>query len=243
MTRSKWMLLVTGLLLIGGAAGALSRLKTVQHLGKPGLRVTRVDESGRLRIELPERVGNMTSTNVEPTALEVATLPKDTTFGKRLYTSPDGFQIFTSVVMMGSDRTSIHKPEFCLEAQGWQIVRRETSAVHIERPHAYDLPVRKFITGQVVRGANGGTTRWGGVYAFWFVAEDHVTASHLTRMKWITYDLLTRGVLPRWAYVSCFVTCPAGREEAAFERVRQFIAAAVPEFQVATVPPVVAVAP
>ena len=239
MTRVKWMLLVSGLLLIAGAAGLLLRLKAVQHLGKPGLRVTRVDGTERLRIELPERVGNMTSTNVEPTALEVATLPKDTTFGKRLYQSPDGFQVFTSVVLMGSDRTSIHKPEFCLEAQGWQIVRRETSAVHIERPHAYDLPVRKFVTGQVVRGANGGGTRWGGVYAFWFVAEDHVTASHFMRMKWITHDLLTRGVLPRWAYVSCFAACAAGGEEAAFVRVKEFIAAAVPEFQVATVPPVV----
>ncbi len=237
MTRAKWILLVLTLALIGGAAGLLLRLKAVQRLGNPGLRVARVDDRGHLRIELPDRVGDMTSSNVEPTALEVSPLPKDTTFGKRLYESADGFQIFTSVVLMGSDRTSIHKPEFCLEAQGWQIVTRETSAVQIQRPHPYDLPVRKFVTGQVVRGADGRSARWGGVYAFWFVAEDHVTASHFARMKWITHDLLTRGVLPRWAYVSCFATCPSGREEATFERIRRFIAAAVPEFQVATVPP------
>jgi hypothetical protein len=48
---------------------------------------------------------------------------------------------------------------------------------------------------------------------------------------WLTArDVLTTGSLPRWAYVSYFVMCPPGFEQAAFERLKPFIAAATPEF-------------
>jgi hypothetical protein len=43
--------------------------------------------------------------------------------------------------------------------------------------------------------------------------------------------LLRTGELQRWAYVSVFAVCAPGQEDAAFERIKRFIAAAVPEFQ------------
>jgi len=51
----------------------------------------------------------------------VDTLPRDTSFGQRRYRSPDGAVTQVNVVLMGSDRTSMHKPQFCLEGAGWQI--------------------------------------------------------------------------------------------------------------------------
>jgi hypothetical protein len=42
---------------------------------------------------------------------------------------------------------------------------------------------------------------------------------------------LRTGVLQRWAYVTCFSVCQPGQEEATFNRMKEFLAAAVPEFQ------------
>ena len=88
-----------------------------------------------------------TSEAVEVDKATLGWLPQDTSFGQRLYRAPDGFEASVNVVLMGSDRTSLHKTEFCLEGQGWRIDRgasRETT-VHMDRPYPYDLPVMKFI--------------------------------------------------------------------------------------------------
>ena len=44
-------------------------------------------------------------------------------------------------------------------------------------------------------------------------------------------DSLRHGVLQRWAYVSYFAYCWPGQEDATFARMKQLIAASVPEFQ------------
>ena len=43
--------------------------------------------------------------------------------------------------------------------------------------------------------------------------------------------LFRTGVLQRWAMISYFAVCAPGQEEATFERLKKFIAASAPEFQ------------
>ena len=79
-------------------------------------------------------------------------------------------------------------------------------------------------------------TRARGIYVYWFVADNELTADHLQRMWWMARDLVRTGTLQRWAYVGCFATCLPGGEQPTFERMKQFIAAAAPEFQLAAGP-------
>jgi hypothetical protein len=44
--------------------------------------------------------------------------------------------------------------------------------------------------------------------------------------------------MQRWAYVICYTVCPLGEEEAVYDRMKAFIAASVPEFQIASGPPI-----
>jgi hypothetical protein len=74
------------------------------------------------------------------------------------------------------------------------------------------------------------------VFVYWFVADGLLTARHTDRMWWMAKDLLSNGVLERWAYVMCFSACLPGQEDATFGRLKQFIASATPEFQL-TPPP------
>ena len=101
----------------------------------------------------------------------------------------------------------------------------------MDRPYPYDLPVTKFIATREVT-VNGRTLSVRGIYVLWFVADsDEYTARHWQRMWWMARDLLCTGVLQRWASIGYFAHCAPGGEDAAFERMKKFIAASAPEFQ------------
>jgi hypothetical protein len=232
MNKQTWIILVVALGLMGGTAALLTRLQTGQKLGKPAVKTSPIPGSVRLKVELPEKVLDYTSKAIEVDKGVLEWLPPDTSFGQRVYQAPDGFEAMINVVLMGSDRTSIHKTEFCLEGQGWRIDQGASfqTTVHMERPYPYDLPVMKFVaTREVTIGGERQTAR--GIYVLWFVADDEITGRHWQRMWWMARDLLRSGVLQRWASIGCFASCAPGQEEAAFARMKQFISASVPEFQ------------
>ena len=115
MNRQKWILLIVALAMIGAVAGTLAHTKAQMRLGKPGLRASRIEGSRRLDIHLPERVLNYDSTNIPTDKVAFETLPDDTSFAQRQYAvvgdADSRFDLM--VVLMGTDRTSIHKPQFC----------------------------------------------------------------------------------------------------------------------------------
>ncbi len=228
MMRAKVVFAITAALILA-VGGVLSWWRTHQRLGTPGV-----------RLELPEQVLDYQSQKGEITQGELVTLPKDTSFARRFYYhvrngETNGF-IQLNIVLMGADRTSIHKPQYCLTTQGWQIQDQAELVIPMEKPKAYDLPVMRMIAGGIQRipQADGSFLNIPvkGVYIYWFVDENKLTASHRERMWYMAKDLVTTGVLQRWAYVSCFAACQPGKEEAAYRELSRFLAAAVPEFQI-----------
>jgi len=232
MTRQKWILFVVALAMIGGGALMLNRLKTHQRLGRPGVKTSPTADGKRLEVDLPEHVLNYDSVAV-PT--DLGGLPRDTSFGQRHYTAVDNpndkFQL--NVVLMGTDRTSIHKPQFCLKGTGWDIDDAESAedTVRMTRPYPYDLPVMKILTTPRQVLMDGGYQTIRGIDVYWFVAEDQLTGSHWVRMRNSATHLLRTGELQRWAFVFCFTTCRPGEEKATYEHMCKFLAASVPEFQ------------
>lgn len=231
MKSGKILIFVVVLALIGGGAGALTWLKQNQRLGEPGIRATAVPGSIKMDFDLPAQVLDFTSKKEtqDPTVLD--TLPKDTSYAQRLYTATNGFWVNANIILMGTDRTSIHKPEFCLPGQGWQINQKTNVEITIPGTHPYALRVAKWTISNVLRGADGQKQGVSGLYVFWFVAKNEQTVDHEQRIWWLTRDLLTTGVLQRWAYVSYFTICAPGQEDAAFDEIKNLIAASVPEFQ------------
>ena len=233
MNKQKWIILIASLGLIGGAAGLLADLRANQKLGQPAVKTSPITNSVRLHVDLPERVLDYTSEELEVDKRTFEWLPADTSYGQRLYKAPDGFEVSVNVVLMGSDRTSLHKTEFCLEGQGWRIDRNVSceTTIPMDRPYRYDLPVMKFIATREGKDQDRSFTARG-VYVVWFVADgDQYTPRHWQRMWWMARDLLRTGVLQRWAMISYFAVCAPGQEEATFERLKKFITVSAPEFQ------------
>lgn len=239
MNKQKFILLLLALAMMGGSALTLNHLRADQRLGRPGIKTAVIPGSRRLNVFLPERVLYYDSTNVptDPGVLEG--LPHDTSFAQRIYaaTNDDADQLDFMVVLMGTDRTSIHKPQFCLQGSGWDFNDEDSrpDTIRISSPRPYDLPVTKMSMTRPVNEA-GQTATVSGIYVYWFVADGQITGSHWTRMWSSATHLLRTGELQRWAYIGCLGVCRPGQEAATYARMKKFIAACVPEFQLTAGP-------
>jgi len=230
--NQKWLILCSVLVLIAATGGALTWLKKHQKLGQPGITATPIPGSVAMKIELPAKVLDFTSTNVPESEIELGYFPKDTSFVERMYTSSDDpFGISGTIILMGADRTSIHRPEYCLAGQGFTCDDKEVVKIPVEGPRPYQLPVAKWKVSRLVQQPDGHNVKISGVYVFWFVAENEQTTGIVQFQCYLVRDLLLKGVLQRWAYISYFAPCLPGQEEVTFARMKKLIAASVPEFQ------------
>jgi Protein of unknown function (DUF3485) len=232
MNTQKPVLFLSALLLMGGGAGLLGYMHGHQRLGRPAIETRPIPGTNRLEILLPQRVLDYQAKPIPVDDVTMAYLPKDTSITERRYTAPDGFSVQVNVVLMGADRTSLHKPQFCLAGIGWNIEGSVSSEerIHIGGTHPYDLPVMKLIARKTL-DIQGRHLDARGVYVYWFVADGERTAEHWQRMWWMARDLIRTGVLQRWAYISFFSICPPGQEEATYQRMTKLIAAAAPKFE------------
>jgi hypothetical protein len=237
------VIFVVAAVMIAGTGGLLAFMQKNQRLSKPGVKVVPVpiygihgQLVGSNSIYMPEKVPGFTSQTrpIDDKILEW--LPRDTTYGQRIYQGADGFEAALSVVLMGLDRTSIHRPQFCLPAQGWVIDNGEQRAVPMKEPYPYSLPVMLLKSHTERALPDGRKIKGNSVFVYWFVSEDQVMAVHEDYMWSITKHLLLKGELQRWAYVSCFVVCSEGGEEQAFQRIQELIASVIPQFQTAAGP-------
>jgi hypothetical protein len=232
MNRRQWVMAFCAVAIVGGTALTLRWLKDNQKLGPPGVKTSPIPGRINCVVELPEKVLDYQSRWIDADPVATNALPPDTSFGQRLYTAPDGFPVALNVVLMGTDRTSFHKPQYCLTGQGWHIDQTESTTIAMDRPSRYLLPATKLTVARQEMRDNQPVT-WRGIYVYWYVTDRALSGdqSGFQRMWWMAKDLLTTGVLQRWAYVTCFVVCQPGQEDLAYERLKRFMAAAVPEFQ------------
>ncbi len=130
---------------------------------------------------------------------EYEQLPKDTEFVKSSYTNAAGDRVFASVVLSGTARDSIHRPQRCLKGQGYNLDGEYNLDVPIDG--RAPLKVRVIKTSRIYRTAEG-TIPYYGYYAYWFVGQERETPSHLRRMFWLAWDRVVRSTANRWAYIS-----------------------------------------
>lgn len=229
MKIKEWKIPAAGLALMAAAAVFLSWWSANQRLGKPGIRVVSArGGEGALEIAFPDSVLDYEGKTLPVSEVEKNVLPPDTTISKHLYTAAtDQFGVMLMGVLMGTDRTSIHQPEFCLRGMGCKIVKSELDdVVKVKGTKSYDLPVAVLRIEKEIEGRV-----YPGFYVYWFVADGLTTARHWERMWWMAKGLFATGELQRWAYVSCLALSRPGSEETSLNRVKEFLAHAVPKFQ------------
>ena len=174
---------------------------------------------------MPIRLTGFESRSLGITEEELRVLPDDTTFGRRWYVDEaDRFDAMLAVVVMGTDRSSLHRPEQCLGAQGVTITARETIRLQTSMGELEVLRCNGL--APATANSNGKHTR--AVFAYLFLAADHQTSSHVQRHLITMRDLIVRGEMPRWAGIQCFTRCREGEEDATFAKMKRLLALAVP---------------
>ncbi len=249
-----WKVPAAALLLIAAAAAFLSWWSVNQRLGKPGIRTVPAGGEGAVEIVFPDAVLDYKGETLPVSEGEREALPPDTAIVKRFYWASDRADVYLigwlpeggdsakeagmylgtpgkrgvvlMSVLMGTDRTSIHKPEFCLRGWGLEIVRPELDEVRVKGREPYTLPVMVLRTEKEIDGRV-----YPGFFVYWFVADGLATARHWERMWWMAKGLFANGELQRWAYVGCLAITLPGQEERCLRRMKRFLAHAAPEFQ------------
>lgn len=181
-------------------------------------------------VDLPRFIGTeWIGRPAEVTAVERAILPPDTGYSRRTYVALQNarVQVFLSIVLSGRDRSSIHRPELCVEGQGWTITGQT------EHRFVYPGVVGGTVPATVLRierVAADGKTKIPGLLVYWFASSEAVVATHSQRMLRGAWDRLRHGRADRWAYVLAQTDVLQG-EAAALARIQEVLDGTLPAFQ------------
>lgn len=147
-------------------------------------------------------------------------LPKDTMILKRVYRSEWGQHFLVSAVISGAEKSSIHRPELCLPAQGFLM----------SNPTDFDVAGRPYHAIQL-----NGPQRPPALLAYTFFNQVGVhTASHLRRIFLDTWDRSVHNRIDRWVMVTVHVSAPMGfsldrpRDRAELEKFLRLIGEVLP---------------
>ena len=147
-----------------------------------------------------------TSEELGPGEAELQMLPRDTRIEKRRYESENGDWFVATLVVGGASKSSIHRPELCLPAQGWRMSNPRT--VEFDGVQWRSLSI-----------LSGTSPEIGFMYTFRNQAG-FSTASHVSR---IWRDVIDRSFLnriDRWVMVTVNSSDP-GNE--ALERIARIL--------------------
>ena len=120
---------------------------------------------------------------------ELTVLPEDTAIEKRSY-SGDGREYLVTVVVGGRSKSSIHRPELCLPAQGFRMARPRTVEVCAVEWRRISLE-------------RSGGAPCGFAYTF-FNQEGYRTASHTRRILRDVWDRSVLSRIDRWVMVTVY---------------------------------------
>jgi hypothetical protein len=161
----------------------------------------RVASPAGIAMKLPIWVGTWLGEDGEITAKEIGGLARDTQFARKIYTSPEGDQIFVSIVLSGDDMSSsIHRPERCLPAQGWTLQTSSKETIRVADGKSLRTILLRGV--RLISDNAGHKLLITNLNYYWFIGYQHMTPSHLQRTLWDMYDRLLYGYDQRWAYVT-----------------------------------------
>lgn len=156
-------------------------------------------------LNLPDYVGEWFGKKQDVTKKEREVLGKETEFARSLYNNPysklkDYGRLQVSIVLSGHDMSnSIHRPERCLNAQGWNLM--DKTATQIAVPGKGKFPITELYCSRTGTDTEGKTFETKSITCYWFAGAGEITASHWSRWFIDNRDRFTKGVNQRWAFV------------------------------------------
>lgn len=164
-------------------------------------------------MKLPESIGLWFGREAAVTKEEREVLGDDTGFERKNYFNGTGDHIFASIVLAGQDMmTGIHRPERCLQAQGW--TTGSSTNVTVDVPGVGPLKVTRLQTSKKKElNTPGQPPRFIDVRSvsyYFFVGYTNLAATHEQRVALDFRDRIFQGYNQRWAMVMLTSEITAG---------------------------------
>ena len=192
--------------ILGGGIVVTALTSNVSGVAEPGIRL--VDG----KPFLVEKVGDWSGSPQQGLSeAELKILPLDTQGARRTYTDKDGNEVYCSVVLEGSDVTSIHRPELCLTGQGWRLEREHVDHIPVGATPGGSLRISCMDAKRTIALPQG-TTETRAVFAYWFVGKDRLTPYHWQRILLTTKDRVLLNRNARWAYFLIYAPLTTEKE-------------------------------
>lgn len=164
-----------------------------------------------INLTLPTYVGPWYGEDQKISENELLVLAKDTSFARKLYTDGRGGQIFASIVLSGQDLdNSIHRPERCLPAQGWNVADSRVVSIPVPNALPPEIKATRLHNMRKVPTPEGGTVPIYSLNYYWFVGWKDMTPSHFARTYMDIRDRVLYGYNQRWAYITVASTITEG---------------------------------
>lgn len=155
-------------------------------------------------MELPVGIGRFIGDPQKPDKVEMELLPADTQLVKmryRTFSAPESRDIVNAtLVLAGAERRSIHRPEVCLDGQGWTLI--ESRVLPVEIKPGQILEVKDLLIERQWIDKDGTRKPLRAHYVYWFVGKDVTTPYNATQVWLSSWDNIARNVNHRWAYPS-----------------------------------------
>ena len=187
--------------------------------------------------ELPLRADDIQGIKGEPDQRELTGLADDVTILRNYYILKNGGQAVCSMVISGAERRSLHRPEICLPAQGWNVLG--SNEFPIELADGRQLRAMLVQLQRDYKDEAGTMHRIKALNLFFYAGSEGVTTADYYDHVFKSYlHSLTRNINHRWALVSYYM--PYSETEigmgdptadlAAVESLRELAAKLTPKF-------------
>lgn len=172
------------------------------------------DQPTGIRLFLANELFDWSGREQEITRKEIDTLGAGTEFARKVYVNTTrearGYEILVSIVLSGHDMAnSIHRPERCLTAQGWNVLG--STELTLRLPKHGGFQVTRLKNNRVIKTPEEERPQNAYTY-YWFVGDHQITGSHWNRWFIDNRDRLFRGVNQRWAFITVTGIIPTARD-------------------------------
>jgi exosortase len=154
-------------------------------------------------MKLPDSVPGYLGFDEAVSDAEIRILPSDTEFAKKRYIGAAPVNIDCEIVLSGATKSSIHRPQVCLVAQGWKINQETTREITLPDGRKQNVSVLHM-------GRANDNSSYEGFYIYWYIGKDRTTGNNLERILLTSWDRVVRRVNHRWAYVTIGGIFPPG---------------------------------
>jgi len=185
-----------------------------------------------IALALPAQVGDWYGKEGEVTEKEKQVLGADTEFARKSYINLAGDELSVTIVLAGQDvTTSLHQPERCLPAQGWNPVDDRMERVPLKAGTLSSITAKRLHSSKIITLNDGRSVRLFSLDYYWFVGYTEICATPFGRSIIDWQDRIFKGYNQRWAYITIFAGVKGDTPEAqaATDRtIKKFIAELFP---------------